>query len=74
MTQDSKDLRKVSFVAFNGPDGVENSFYTETAVKEIVMRRDGAGPMGWYDVVHVTQNDGKQSAIPAHNCFEIQFA
>lgn len=70
---DSKNSRKVSFVAFNGPDGIENSFYIESAVKQLVMRRDGAGPMGEYDVVHVTTNEGKQSAIPAHNCFEIQF-
>ena len=71
---DSKDIRKVRYVAFNGPDGVENSFYIEIAVKEMEMRRDGAGPMGWYDVVYVTTNEGLVSALPAHNCFEIQFA
>jgi hypothetical protein len=71
---DSKDIREVSFVSFNGPDGVENSYYLATSVKEIVMRRDGAGPMGWYDVVYVTTNEDRVSAIPAHNCFEIQFA
>lgn len=68
MTQDSKDIRKISFVAFNGPDGPENCFYTISAVKEIVMRRDGAGPMGWYDVVYVTTNeDMAKAALKAIN-------
>lgn len=66
--------RKVSYVAYDGPDGPENSFYLASSVKDIQMRQDGRGPMGFYDVVYVTHNDGTVSSLPAHNCTEIQFA
>lgn len=38
-------------------------------IGKIVMSRDGAGPMGWYDVIHVFWGDDEEPGIsmPAHH-------
>ena len=39
-----------------------------SSAHRIVMRRDGAGPMGWYDVIHVYDYGGKEiRTLPAHH-------
>ncbi len=60
------DTRKVDFVSFNGPDGLEYSFHTSESTKSIEMRCDGCGPMGFYDVVYVTQKKraGEYASCP----------
>jgi len=65
--------RKINFVSYTGPDGPENSYYNSSIVQSIEMRYDGRGPMGSYDIVHVTLDDGTLVDLPAHNCNEIHF-
>lgn len=37
-------------------------------IGKIVMSRDGAGPMGWYDMIHVFWGDDEEPGLsmPAH--------
>ena len=70
--------KSIKFVSYNGADGPENSYFCATDAEgqkiEIEMRCDGNGPMGLYDVVYVTQQSNETvTALPAHNCTEIQF-
>ncbi len=48
-----------------GPGGID--FQIGSTAHHITMRRDGAGPMGWYDVIHVYDYHDKEIAtVPAH--------
>ena len=35
--------------------------------KRIWLARDGAGPMGWYDRIHVQDSFGNHCTFPAHH-------
>ena len=61
--------KELTYVAFNGPDG--NDFFVKNDETRIILRCDGVGPMGFYNMIYVTRiNEGVVHALPAHNCNE----
>ena len=51
------------------------SWRVGSTAQRIVMRRDGAGPSGWYDVIHVYDYNGKEiRTLPAHQATDWEIA
>lgn len=68
MTDKTGNEQNISFVSWVSVD--EHTYARDIDNISIVMRRDGAGPMGWYDVIYITNLAGEVNALPAHQCTE----
>lgn len=41
---------------------------SDPKIKEIYLAKDGHGPMGYYDRVHVVFHERDEIILPAHQC------